>query len=65
MKAVITKASDSYYSTIKYFKNLKDLIEFMEQNKCGLILEKNWYTFEDDEKTKCEYAITIYDDYVE
>lgn len=66
MKAVVMKASDSYYSKIKYFKNLKSLLDFVEEcGKDGIILEKNWYSFEDKEKTKCEYAITIYDDYVE
>lgn len=65
MKAVIMKASDSYWSKIKYFKNLKDLLEFMDSCGHGLILEKNCYDFNDKEKAKCEYTITIYDDYVE
>lgn len=65
MKAVVMKASDSYYSKIEYFKNLKSLLEFMEPYENGIILEKNWYSFDDKEKEKCEYAITIYDDYIE
>ena len=65
MKAVVMKASDSYYSKIKYFKNLKRLLDFMEECGHDLILQKNWYSFEDKEKEECEYAITIYDDYVE
>lgn len=65
MKAVVMKASDSYYSKIKYFKNLKSLLDFVEECGHGIILEKNCYNFEDKEKEKCEYSITIYDDYVE
>ncbi len=68
MKAVVMKASDSCWSKIKYFKNLKsllDFLDFMEERGHDLILEKNWYSFEDKEKSECEYAITIYDDYIE
>lgn len=65
MKAVVMKASDSYYSKIKYFKNLKSLLDFMEECDHDLILQNNWYSFEDKEKAECKYAIIIYDDYVE
>ena len=49
MKAVVMKASDSYYSKIKYFKNLKSLLDFMEECGHDLILQKNWYSFDDKE----------------
>lgn len=65
MRAVILKASDDKYSKIKYFKDLNDLLDFLEKNNCGLILEKNWCMFEQEMKTKCKYTITIYDDYIE
>lgn len=65
MKAVVMKASDSYGSKIKYFKNLKSLLDFMEECGHSIIIEKNWYSFDDKEKAECEYAITIYDDYIE
>ena len=65
MRAVILKASDDNYSKIKYFKDLNDLLDFLEENNCGLILEKNWCMFKEEMKTKCKYTITIYDDYIE
>lgn len=65
MRAVILKASDDNYSKIKYFRDLNDLLNFLEENNCGLILEKNWCMFDQEMKTKCKYTITIYDDYIE
>ena len=65
MRAVILKASDDNYSKIKYFKDLNDLLNFLEEHNCGLILEENDCMFEQEMKTKCKYKITIYDDYIE
>ena len=65
MKAVVTKASDcGEYEEIKCFENLEDLLEFVKKCGYGIILEENYRT-SSKAVEECEYAITIYDDYVE
>lgn len=63
MKAVITKASNWEYEEIKCFENLEDLLDFVKKCGHGIILEENYRTSK--AVKDCEYAITIYDDYVE
>ena len=82
MKAVVTKASDFNYVTVKEFNTLTELLDFVKSKEVDhpIILE-NTTDFNDidvirgiwqgipnelaEEISKCDWGITIYDDYVE
>lgn len=73
MKFAIYHASDDYGHGTKSFTTIDQLINFMERQEHGLIIDDNpLYNEQPDkefritqEMTECKYAITIYDDYIE
>lgn len=78
MTVLVTKASDDYWYRIRNFNTMEDIQRFIEECKCGIIIERNHYTddaiFEywDDMKAEdiptikcCPLHITIYNSYVE
>lgn len=81
MKAMITRASESYFVEVKDFNTLEDLLKFIEnEGENRVIIEKKWDWNDVDslmrhwdgmtidlakEIIKCEYEVMIYDGYVE
>ena len=48
MKAFIMKADNDYWYEIKSFNSMKDVYNLMEEYDCGIIVEKNYLTSDDD-----------------
>jgi hypothetical protein len=65
MKSVVTMASNDKYSKIKYFKTLKELLDFMDEVKHPLIVSRTFGEYGSKEKNECEFEVMIYDDYIE
>lgn len=65
MKSVVTRASNDRCSKIKYFKTLKELLDFMDEVKHPLIISRTFGEYGSKEKNECEFEVMIYDDYVE
>jgi len=73
MKFAIYHASDDYEHGTKSFTTIDQLINFMERQEHGLIIDDNPLYNEQPSKefkitqemTECKYTITIYDDYIE
>ena len=43
MQAIVTKANSNYWYKIKSFNTMEDIQKFIQQCKCGIIIEKNRY----------------------
>lgn len=78
MTVLVTKANSDYWYKIRIFDTMEDIQRFIENCRCGIIVEKNFYTkdsifeFWDGMKAEdiptikqCPLHITIYNDYVE
>ena len=67
MKFAYTRATTDWVKTVE-INNLKQLINFMEQQGHAIIIEKNFLKGdlgEDHPANNCDYNITVYDGYVE
>ena len=78
MKVLVTKANSDYWYKIKSFNTMEDIQQFIKECHCGIIIERNPYTYYDifefwdgmkaeDIPTikQCLLHITIYNSYVE
>lgn len=78
MTVLVTKASSDFWYRIRAVNTIEDIQRFIKKCQCGIIIEKNTYTDDEDfefwngMKTEdipiikqSPLHITIYDDYIE
>lgn len=78
MTVLVTKANSDYWYEIRVFNTMDDIQRFIKECRCGIIVEKNDYTYNEIFKfwegmkpedipiiKQCPLHITIYNDYVE
>ena len=78
MKVLVTKANSDYWYKVRVFNTMDDIQKFIEECRCGIIIEKNTYTDDEDFRfwddmnpadiptiKECPLHIIIYNDYVE
>lgn len=78
MIVLVTKANSDYWYKVRVFNTMEDIQRFIKECQCGIIIERNFYTNDEDFKfwdgmkaedipiiKQCPLHITIYNDYIE
>jgi len=78
MKVLVTKANSDYWYKVRVFNTMEDIQRFIKECRCGIIIEKNTYTNDEDFEfwdgmkaediptiKRCPLHIIIYNGYVE
>ena len=78
MTVLVTKANSDYWYKVRVFNMMEDIQRFIKECRCGIIIERNTYTDDEDFEfwdgmkaediptiKQCPLHITIYNDYIE